>query len=1009
MTDTIDKQAFLRKLVRIAKFSDVAPASTSPAKTSPAKPPRVSFTKAADPVALPIEVFNQAVWELLQEDIARFRGEILAEYERLRKAALHKVWGEAFSSLSKSVSAEERLRRRRQAREQKRLEGKFADENKREIAEALISPNLSTEASRRERAWKFKADALKRSSIEAPEIKAAIRVFTDPAFTEEERKYAQQEIQRRYPDILDSALRSTRESKADNLVRNAPFDTPKTKAQAKEAAQIAVGLNLTEESAQNAVLLRQAITNVTSADSKYDSTYKRRFDRLFQYAAGYAGIDPRAAEAAAFIAGEYGDDLKVKAQTTKMRHYGVRLEPDEVDRQAAAEAVEQWKRQPADKRGDVDSHVAMAIANRLNERAKDFRTDERIKAATESGTWMPSEAYAIRDGKLVARKVGAKGSHSDAYVPFGGVSDAKDLVDSTIVRTRAFGGPTTEDLRLLMRSKAKRMIVVSGNGTFEMELNEPSKRLNANYWSASNEMQKIRQERPQNLAGVEHTLATLSAANPGMFKKVGVRQALDPKTRKPIRFDGQFSDEELTKRMEQYLEDEAAFDPTSSKEKRIAEQASNSSGHRGDSSIRRTDQYGADKIAEDAYRGVHNAINMAGLGSLMVPVEAKNKDGKPVTLRVAVNRNLDAIPGEHRKQAMAITDGWTSENDGVPGGARDLIESMDGWDAAAFAKYQKAIENYDEVVASLKGRESLPTRFQKDRPSLGYLTKDGEKEFARSGPWFNSAQGFRAGHEEAMDRLDSDDAEELSKAFEKVDEAEQMARIAYSLNAVRDTYGDGPAVHAIFKGSFADPKSGEVLVSSEEVKKAVKALAASDEAAEMEAKTGVERLDDDIDFGINSVKEDATPQDKAIDEFVAGKVRTMDDDEADAFKEFVGTDMDEFDADGKLGIVEDLFTALGGFDAQDFDHSDLRKLRDRLDKEEYAEEMSKVIWGHRIAHEKYPEVMGDIRNWMQVAGRALLESNDTDEAMMSIPAFPYDAHGRPTKGREQLDKLINAS
>lgn len=90
----------------------------------------------------------------------------------------------------------------------------------------------------------------------------------------------------------------------------------------------------------------------------------------------------------------------------------------------------------------------------------------------KSGTIPPSQGVIInRKGKVTVQAVGYGDDH---YLPFN-LKNLSGLKGGEYIRTRTFGGPTTEDIYTGLISGAKSLTVVSHNGTYTMEFDDDLK------------------------------------------------------------------------------------------------------------------------------------------------------------------------------------------------------------------------------------------------------------------------------------------------------------------------------------------------------------------------------------------------------------------------------------------------------------------------------------------------------------------------------------------------------
>lgn len=85
----------------------------------------------------------------------------------------------------------------------------------------------------------------------------------------------------------------------------------------------------------------------------------------------------------------------------------------------------------------------------------------------KTGSTAPSHGFLLNaKGEVTQQAVG--GNSDDHYVPFN-LSKLNTLKGGSYVRTRVYGGPTTEDFSLAMRTGANRFTTISHNGTFTVQ------------------------------------------------------------------------------------------------------------------------------------------------------------------------------------------------------------------------------------------------------------------------------------------------------------------------------------------------------------------------------------------------------------------------------------------------------------------------------------------------------------------------------------------------------------
>lgn len=128
----------------------------------------------------------------------------------------------------------------------------------------------------------------------------------------------------------------------------------------------------------------------------------------------------------------------------------------------------------ADGKGNKETNQAferkllgtLASTNRAKGGLGAVPTDEQNRLMLQSGATAPSQGFIIDPrGKAVQQAVGHADDH---YVPFN-LSKLHALKNGSYVRSRAYGGPTTEDISLGMRSGASRISTISRHGIYTVQ------------------------------------------------------------------------------------------------------------------------------------------------------------------------------------------------------------------------------------------------------------------------------------------------------------------------------------------------------------------------------------------------------------------------------------------------------------------------------------------------------------------------------------------------------------
>ena len=111
-------------------------------------------------------------------------------------------------------------------------------------------------------------------------------------------------------------------------------------------------------------------------------------------------------------------------------------------------------------------------------------SEEQTRISIAAGAVPPSQGVIIdADGDVVSEAMGFNGDH---YVPFD-LKNLRSLQGGQYVRTRATGGPTTEDIYTGLLSGARQLQVVSQSGVFTVEF-DPSLRGGRRYSDKARQM-----------------------------------------------------------------------------------------------------------------------------------------------------------------------------------------------------------------------------------------------------------------------------------------------------------------------------------------------------------------------------------------------------------------------------------------------------------------------------------------------------------------------------------------
>lgn len=138
--------------------------------------------------------------------------------------------------------------------------------------------------------------------------------------------------------------------------------------------------------------------------------------------------------------------------------------------------------------------------------------------ARRSGAKPPSEGFIVdRNGKVIAHGVGRG---SDHYLPFSSrhLRKMRKMEGGELVRRRMLGGITAEDLHTGMMMGLDRVTVVSGAGTFSMELTGRSHGIKLEHMQVLSRFQELLDGKNKDYRGFNSALDTIEAEFPLHFK-----------------------------------------------------------------------------------------------------------------------------------------------------------------------------------------------------------------------------------------------------------------------------------------------------------------------------------------------------------------------------------------------------------------------------------------------------------------------------------------------------------
>lgn len=196
--------------------------------------------------------------------------------------------------------------------------------------------------------------------------------------------------------------------------------------------------------------------------------------------------------------------------------------------------------------GSIDSALLQirgdtAVANMLGA-LKGSRsvlpTRQQIEISRKSGSQPPSQGVIIdAEGNLVTQAHGFNGDH---YVPFD-LKNLKALRGGQYIRTRAMGGPTSEDFYTGLMSGARQFQVVSNSGVFTVQF-DPDLRGGRRYSDKSRKMVKRYEEILETIADPDNKHG-LMAQDFTPEQKAEIRERAHKMSRTPEDFDANLKNE----------------------------------------------------------------------------------------------------------------------------------------------------------------------------------------------------------------------------------------------------------------------------------------------------------------------------------------------------------------------------------------------------------------------------------------------------------------------------------
>lgn len=201
--------------------------------------------------------------------------------------------------------------------------------------------------------------------------------------------------------------------------------------------------------------------------------------KTFYQIAGGATAPPAAQAAAAMgvYVGKYGPEVSrvlgphIRRYTYKYR--GMIANPTQMS-QTAKDGI-----QPGEDRAAFEQKLAIALAS--DDPAKGgisaIPTQAENNLLLQTGSTAPSHGFIVdRLGKVKQQAVGVADDH---YVPFN-LAELHSLSGGSYVRSRVYGGPTTEDLSLALRTNADHFTTISRHGKYTVNF-ENRKGVRARY------------------------------------------------------------------------------------------------------------------------------------------------------------------------------------------------------------------------------------------------------------------------------------------------------------------------------------------------------------------------------------------------------------------------------------------------------------------------------------------------------------------------------------------------
>jgi hypothetical protein len=240
----------------------------------------------------------------------------------------------------------------------------------------------------------------------------------------------------------------------------------------------ALGANRVQAGSAGAVVDEMARQGaITYGSNSWFDRLSSASETMHKATNGRGGVKTQVALAMGKMVGKHGPEVS-KVLGPHMRRYtykyrGTAADPTQwtpLARRGPGETSKGVKQTPDEYRDQLTLNLAQPRGRDGGFEGLDaIPTETQNDTMLKTGSTPPSHGYILdRTGKVVSQ---AHGYADDHYVPFN-LKHIGALNGGSYTRSRAFGGPTTEDIALAMKTGATGFNVISRNGIYKVDFTE---------------------------------------------------------------------------------------------------------------------------------------------------------------------------------------------------------------------------------------------------------------------------------------------------------------------------------------------------------------------------------------------------------------------------------------------------------------------------------------------------------------------------------------------------------